>query len=135
MLKSSPVKRIRVIRLLACAPCMHASHVSVDWRSALHDEKPAGKADLRVHGLQVYEARLWRREAAPDRLSPLALGLTYQRKINKETLINASLDEMSQIATAIWSLAGRNASLICRREAWKSYYWPVSAWHRMRFLW
>jgi hypothetical protein len=98
MLKSSPVKRVRVIRLIACALCIFASHVCADWRAALHDEKSAGKADLRVHGLQVYEARLWSSEAAPDRLSPFALELTHQRKIDKDTLINASLDEMRRVA-------------------------------------
>lgn len=98
MLKSSPTTQSSVIRLLAGALCIFAAQASADWRAGVHNENLVGSADFRLYGFHVYEARLWSSVAVPDLLSPFALELIYQRNIDKQTLIDTSLDEMRRIA-------------------------------------
>jgi hypothetical protein len=110
MLKSSPTKR-SIISWLACALCLYASQAAADWRSALPEENLVGQADFRLYGFHVYEAQLWSSVAAPDLTSPLALELIYQRSIDKQTLIDTSLDEIRRLAdgglyrrqSAVWT--------------------------------
>lgn len=97
MLKPSPTKRSSIISWLACALCLYASQAAADWRSALREENLVGQADFRLYGFHVYEAQLWSSVAAPDLSTPLALELIYQREIDKQTLIDTSLDEMRRI--------------------------------------
>jgi hypothetical protein len=111
MPKSSAYTTLSLARLLACILGLYASLATADWRSALTNEQLIGTADFSLYGFDLYKARLWSSTAQPSWRSPFALELIYQRKISKEALIEASLEQIQRIAehavyqrrSAVWT--------------------------------
>jgi len=68
-----------------------------DWRSELPQAALVGQGDFTWFGLQVYQARLWTPAATVSWEQPFALELTYRREISRDTLVQASLDEMRRL--------------------------------------
>ena len=50
--------------------------------------------------MSLYTARLWSSEAPPAWSQPFALELTYRRALSRDTLVEASLDEMRRLGGA-----------------------------------
>ncbi|MFA1029102.1 MULTISPECIES: chalcone isomerase family protein [Pseudomonas syringae group] len=71
---------------------------SADWREALPNAQVVGGGDLSLFGFRIYTARL----LSPSRPfvadAPLALELTYHRAIDREDLVDASIDEIKRIS-------------------------------------
>lgn len=84
--------RLAFLLLLATAP-----GASADWRSALPDARPVGSGDFRWFGLRLYNARTFSPVTPLDWARPFALELTYQRSLSRDTLVEASLDEMRRL--------------------------------------
>ncbi|MFJ4064664.1 chalcone isomerase family protein [Pseudomonas sp. NPDC089996] len=58
----------------------------------------AGSGDFTWFGLRLYTARLWRAEGAGIWEAPFALELTYHRSLSRNTLVQASIDEIQRLA-------------------------------------
>ncbi|GLK88509.1 chalcone isomerase family protein [Pseudomonas turukhanskensis] len=68
-----------------------------DWRSDLPEPALVGQGDFTWFGLRVYHARLWSGAPAVSWEQPFALELTYLRELSRDTLVEASLDEMRRL--------------------------------------
>lgn len=71
-----------------------------DWHPALPDGRLVGSGDFTWFGLRVYTARLWSAEVPLTWDQPFALELTYHRVFSRDTLVEASLNEMERMAQA-----------------------------------
>ncbi|GFM79960.1 hypothetical protein PSCICN_06520 [Pseudomonas cichorii] len=69
-----------------------------DWREALPDSRVVGSGDFRFFGLRIYSARLWTPAKPFLADSPMALELTYHRSIDRDELVDASIDEIQRIS-------------------------------------
>ncbi|MBX8532618.1 chalcone isomerase family protein [Pseudomonas cichorii] len=69
-----------------------------DWREALPDSRVVGSGDFSVFGFRIYSARLWSPAKPFVAHAPLALELTYHRAIDREDLVDASIDEIQRIS-------------------------------------
>lgn len=78
--------------LLALAPL-----ASADWRSALPEARPVGGGEFTWFGLSLYSARTWSPVTPLAWTQPFALELTYHRRLSRDTLVEASLDEMRRL--------------------------------------
>ena len=69
-----------------------------NWQAALPGAQIIGSGEFRVFGFDVYNARLWSatRPLAMDQ--PFALELIYQRKISRDDLVQASVDEIKRLS-------------------------------------
>lgn len=73
-----------------------------ELRSALPQARVRGSGVLRFFGLRVYEARLWTAPGfEPERYAqqPLALELTYERKLDGPAIAERSVAEMRRIGS------------------------------------
>lgn len=91
----STVRRIALLFLL-----MAASLSWADWRSELPGAKLVGQGDFTWFGWSVYQARLWSPAATFGWDQPFALELIYRRELSRDTLVQASLDEMRRLGDA-----------------------------------
>ncbi|MBA1231712.1 hypothetical protein G7013_18875 [Pseudomonas viridiflava] len=72
--------------------------VQASWREALPDAQVVGSGELTLYGFRIYTARLLS-PASPFTVdSPMALELTYHRDIDREDLVDASIDEIKRIS-------------------------------------
>lgn len=78
--------------LLLLATCAHA-----DWRATLPAAQLQGSGDFTWFGLRLYTARLWTTGGAPDWQQPFALELRYHRSLSRDTLVQASVDEIRRL--------------------------------------
>ncbi|GFM57058.1 chalcone isomerase family protein [Pseudomonas cichorii] len=69
-----------------------------DWREALPDSRVVGSGDLSLFGFRIYSARLWSPAKPFVADAPMALELTYHRAIDREDLVEASIDEIQRIS-------------------------------------
>ncbi|MEN1833570.1 chalcone isomerase family protein [Pseudomonas lijiangensis] len=69
-----------------------------DWREALPDSRVVGSGDFSVFGFRIYTARLWSPAKPFVADAPMALELTYHRAIDREDLVDASIDEIQRIS-------------------------------------
>lgn len=67
------------------------------WRSELPEAALVGQGDFTWFGLRVYQARLWTPAATVSWDQPFALELNYLREVSRDTLVQASLDEMRRL--------------------------------------
>lgn len=76
------------------------SQALANWQEALPGAQMIGSGEFRVFGFDVYNARLWSaaRPLAGDQ--PFALELIYQRKISRDDLVQASVDEIKRLSGA-----------------------------------
>lgn len=79
---------------------MLAVPASADWRPTVPEARLVGRGDFTWFGMSLYTARLWSSEAPPAWGQPFALELTYRRAISRDTLVEASLDEMRRLGGA-----------------------------------
>ncbi|GAC1029290.1 chalcone isomerase family protein [Pseudomonas sp. No.21] len=92
---------ISALRTLALLGLLLAGSPSwADWRSELPEAKLVGQGDFTWFGLRVYQARLWSPVAPVDWKQPFALELIYSRELSRDTLVQASLDEMRRLGGA-----------------------------------
>ncbi|MGT2493178.1 hypothetical protein ACU4GD_28415 [Cupriavidus basilensis] len=84
-----------------------------------------------MFGFRLYTAQLWTRASAARAAGSFALQLTYDRSINRERLVETSLDEMKRIGSAggtatrpatARTLAGAHGACLCRRAARRYAY-------------
>lgn len=68
-----------------------------DWRSEVPGARQIGQGQFSWFGFVVYEAHLWSAGAAPDWTQAFALELVYRRDLTRDTLVQASLDEMRRL--------------------------------------
>ncbi|ATB67841.1 chalcone isomerase family protein [Pseudomonas mosselii] len=68
-----------------------------DWRAALPAAQQLGSGDFTWFGLRLYCARLWTEGPRHDWNQPFALELTYHRSLSRDTLVQASLEEMRRL--------------------------------------
>lgn len=98
----APLKHHLYRRLLPALMlfCISFSPAQANWKADIPHAQLIGNGQFSWFGLQIYSARLWGqgRPAAFDQ--PFALELIYQRKIKRDTLVQASLDEMSEASAA-----------------------------------
>jgi len=71
---------------------------TADWRSALPEARQVGSGEFTWFGLSVYTARLWSASSPQGWQQPFALELIYHRALSRDTLVQASLDEMRRLA-------------------------------------
>ncbi|MDU9391868.1 chalcone isomerase family protein [Pseudomonas sp. zfem002] len=74
-----------------------AQSATADWRPAVPGARAVGAGEFTWFGLRLYSARTWSAVAPLDWASPFALELTYHRTLSRETLVEASLDEMRRL--------------------------------------
>jgi hypothetical protein len=75
-----------------------ASLALADWQREMPAARLVGGGDFTWFGFALYSARLWSPVAPPTWEQPFALELTYHRELTRDTLVQASLDEMRRIA-------------------------------------
>ncbi|WP_122316845.1 chalcone isomerase family protein [Pseudomonas cichorii] len=68
-----------------------------DWREVLPDSRVVGSGDFSVFGFRIYSARLWSPAQPFVADAPMALELTYHRSIDRDDLVDASIDEIKRI--------------------------------------
>lgn len=69
-----------------------------DWRTGLPQVHLIGSGDFSWFGLRLYSARLFS-AGSPQRWDqPFALELRYHRALSRDTLVEASLEEMRRLA-------------------------------------
>lgn len=78
--------------LLVLAPAAAA-----DWQAVLPGARPVGGGDFTWFGLRLYSARTWSPVAPLVWTQPFALELIYHRRLSRDTLVDASLDEMRRL--------------------------------------
>lgn len=71
---------------------------SADWRQSLSPARMAGSGEFSWFGLRLYTARLWHSGSAWNWNEPFALELIYHRSLSRDTLVQASMDEMQRLA-------------------------------------
>lgn len=89
---TSALRHVAMICLLAIS-----SPGWADWRSELPGASLLGQGDFTWFGLRVYQASLWSPARSVSWDQPFALELTYRRELSRDTLVQASLDEMRRL--------------------------------------
>ncbi len=92
-LRPSAINPLALVILMILAP-----PASADWRSSLPAAQLSGSGDFTWFGLRLYTARLWRAGAVWTWNEPFALELTYHRALSRNTLVQASIEEMQRLA-------------------------------------
>ncbi|WCD78181.1 chalcone isomerase family protein [Pseudomonas sp. TUM22785] len=67
------------------------------WREAVPDAQVVGSGEFSAYGFHIYDARLWAPGAVLGEDRPFALELVYQRTISRDTLVEASLDDLQRL--------------------------------------
>ncbi|MFJ4345597.1 chalcone isomerase family protein [Pseudomonas sp. NPDC089401] len=75
-----------------------AQPAAADWRSSLPSAQLSGSGDFTWFGLRLYTARLWCADGPWSWDAPFALELTYHRSLSRNTLVQASIDEIQRLA-------------------------------------
>lgn len=88
-----------------------AGHALANWQEALPGARIIGAGEFRWFGFDVYNARLWSAAKPLASDQPFALELIYQRKISRDDLVQASVDEIRR-------LSGESVS-VAQLEAWQ----------------
>lgn len=71
---------------------------AADWRPAVPDARQVGSGEFTWFGFRVYTARLWSAGSPQGWQAPFALELIYHRALSRDTLVQASLDEMRRLS-------------------------------------
>lgn len=76
---------------------MAGSPTWADWRSDIPGAALVGQGDFTWFGWRVYQARLWSLAVPVSWEQPFALELIYRRELSRDTLVQASLEEMRRL--------------------------------------
>lgn len=88
-----------VIRLFVLVAVLTvASPASADWRTSMPAAQVAGSGDFTWFSLRLYTARLWLASGSWSWDKPFALELIYHRSLSRNTLVQASIDEIQRLA-------------------------------------
>ena len=84
---------------MVCPMCSHAGDAAAGWRLARCATAGAVAGQWRLHlvGFRLYSARLWTDGQGQDWARPFALELLYHRALTRDSLIQASLQEMQRL--------------------------------------
>lgn len=93
-------KRHWLGRACLCLLLAAAQSAAADWRSDMPAGHTVGSGEFTWFGLRLYSARTWSPVAPLDWTAPFALELTYHRNLSRDTLVEASLDEMRRLGGA-----------------------------------
>lgn len=77
---------------------MLGSQAMASWQEAVPGARIIGAGEFSVFGFDVYNARLWSAARPLSDDQPFALELIYQRKISREDLVQASVDEIKRLS-------------------------------------
>ncbi len=83
--------------LMLCLMLGLSLSASAQWRAELPEARLVGQGEFTWFGLRLYNARTWSPAAPLDWSRPFALELTYQRNLSRDTLVEASVDEMRRL--------------------------------------
>ncbi|MFJ4385778.1 chalcone isomerase family protein [Pseudomonas sp. NPDC089408] len=89
------MRRLRWAAL--CAVMLAAPLLAGDWRAALPSAQQQGSGDFTWWGFRLYTARLWTDGHRQDWARPFALELLYHRALTRDSLVQASLQEMRRL--------------------------------------
>ncbi|KAI2670277.1 MULTISPECIES: chalcone isomerase family protein [unclassified Pseudomonas] len=90
------------------------SQAMASWQEAVPGARIIGAGEFSVFGFDVYNARLWSAAQPLSDDQPFALELIYQRKISRDDLVQASVDEIKRLSGSAVSseqLAGWQAQM------------------------
>lgn len=71
------------------------------WTSFLPKAGEVGSGQFRWWGFLVYDAQLWSPQGKYRPGGPFALSLTYARSVSSQDIVDASLDQMRDLAMAV----------------------------------
>lgn len=74
-----------------------ALSTAADWRTELPAAQRLGAGEFTWFGLRLYTAQLWTVGPVHDWNQPFALELLYHRSLSKDTLVQASLEEIRRL--------------------------------------
>jgi len=97
------LERHRLYRLLLTSLmvfCISIGDAQADWKVDVPHAQMIGNGDFRWFGLPIYSARLWGQGRPTSFEHPFALELIYRREIERDTLVQTSLDEMRRTSGA-----------------------------------
>ena len=94
MARATPAFRLLALALLLTI----TQPAPADWRPALAGAQVQGSGEFTWFGLRLYTARLWSAGPVQHWREPFALELIYHRALSRDTLVQASLDEMQRLA-------------------------------------
>ncbi|VVN31696.1 hypothetical protein PS662_04915 [Pseudomonas fluorescens] len=77
-----------------------ATQAFPSWQEALPGAQIIGAGEFQVFGFDVYNARLWSASRPLTPGQPFALELIYQRRISRDDLVQASVDEIKRLSGA-----------------------------------
>ena len=83
--------------LMLCLLLALSLSARAQWRDDLPEARVVGQGEFTWFGLRVYNARTWSPVAPLDWSRPFALELTYHRNLSRDTLVDASVDEMRRL--------------------------------------
>lgn len=69
-----------------------------NWQDAVPGAQIIGSGEFSVFGFDVYDARLWSAARPLANDQPFALELIYRRKISRDDLVQASVDEIKRLS-------------------------------------
>lgn len=104
-------------RTALCLALLLAQPALADWRPALQDGRLVGSGDFTWFGLRLYSARTFSPVTPLAWSQPFVLELTYHRSLSRDTLVEASLDEMRRLGGADLSEATLARWAALMREA------------------
>ncbi|MFR0687871.1 chalcone isomerase family protein [Enterobacterales bacterium AE_CKDN230030158-1A_HGKHYDSX7] len=91
---------IRQAGRFAVLLCLAISLAVADWRASVPAAGLLGAGEYRWYGLRVYSASLWSASTQPWPGRAFALELTYHRRLARDTLVQASLEEIRRLQGA-----------------------------------
>lgn len=68
------------------------------WQQTLPGARVVGSGEFSWFGFKLYNARLWSPVTPLAADTPFALELTYRRRISRDDLVQASLDEIKRLS-------------------------------------
>lgn len=74
------------------------SQALANWQDSLPGAQIIGTGEFRMFGFDVYNARLWSATQPLASDQPFALELIYQRRISRDDLVQASVDEIKRLS-------------------------------------
>ncbi|KAF1061456.1 MAG: hypothetical protein GAK45_02221 [Pseudomonas citronellolis] len=85
-----------LVRIAFCLLALSTPALA-DWQAVLPGARAVGSGDFTWFGLRLYSARTWSPATPLNWAQPFALELTYHRRLSRDTLVEASVDEMRRL--------------------------------------
>lgn len=76
------------------------NHALANWQESLPGAQIVGTGEFRMFGFDIYNARLWSAAKPFASDQPFALELIYQRRISRDDLVQASVEEIKRLSGA-----------------------------------